>query len=450
MVSRHGSRRGLPGLLVAAAVAVVVSPQSGHAQPAPVATARPSPMRAHLLTIEAMIEQGRIVEARDALAATPRTEEFARVYGGFLDARIAEATGDLSAARDGYRAILAERPELARVRHSLARVLAAIGDHQAARHHYELILGADVGSDVAERLRNDIDAMNRAKHWTAQVMFSLVPTSNLSNGTAAGSVLIGGIPFVPAAAAQQKGGLAAVYGVQIAHRMPVFDDMGILSTFGTTHTDGPGRTWDQRTVEATIGPQFRLGAGVVTLEALASRTWFGVDPYSLTWGARLGGRFLLSDQWRLTASTTLTRQQFDQAPWQTGPRSTTTVALDRSMGSHGFVRLKATHDHQKAELAHLSHHDIGGSIGFYWEAPWGITVFPEVGHAERYHTGDFPLTSSPRHDRRTSIGTTVTKRDLSILGLAPKLIYSYTRNTSNIDLYTYSRHDLNLTLTKEF
>jgi len=112
---------------------------------------------------EALIAQGRFDEAQKRVARIPRTNDYARVYGAFLDGRLAESTGRLTRARDIYRAILNTYPSLARVRLHLARVLTQLEDADAARHHYDFVLGApDIAAPLAERVRTDVRALECA------------------------------------------------------------------------------------------------------------------------------------------------------------------------------------------------------------------------------------------------------------------------------------------------
>lgn len=437
---------------VAASPAWAEKPPKARPAPSPSATATedPAAVAETLRRAEMLIDAGRPEEARRLAASVPRTGEVGLVYGGFVDARLAELRGDFSSARDAYRAILARHPELARARLALASVLARLGDADGSRHHYQMVLGADVEATVADRIRTDLAALDTAKRWSVQATFSLVPSSNLSNGTSSGTVLIGGIPFSPSDDGRRRSGVSANWGIDLTWLQPVMDDVGLLATLGTRHVEGPGSTWDQRSVEASLGPQVRIGDGVVTTELLIDRGWFGTAPYSTAWGGRVSLRKLLSNDWRLSGSTRIQRQSYDVAVWQDGWKSTTTVALDRSLGSRSFLRFKGAFEHQTARLGHLSYDEAAVGAGLYLESGLGLILFPEVGIARRRHRETFPLMNEPRVDTRATAGVTLTKRDFAMFGLAPKLIYGFTHNASNVGLYTYDRHDLNLTLTREF
>jgi hypothetical protein len=89
-------------LVALAAAAPRASAQAAPASPAPAAQqARDAnaATRAAFEEAERLIDAGRFDEARAALRAMAREDDYARVYGAFVDARLDEATGRLTRAR---------------------------------------------------------------------------------------------------------------------------------------------------------------------------------------------------------------------------------------------------------------------------------------------------------------------------------------------------------------
>ena len=84
---------------------------------------------------------------------------------------------------------------------------------------------------------------------------------------------------------------------------------------------------------------------------------------------------------------------------------------------------------------------------------YGIKDFdkPSQGVADSFYQayGGEPGTS--REDKTTSLGLQVWKRDLTVLGLTPRLVFDYEKTSSNFDYYD-DRDDKSATvmLTKSF
>ncbi len=99
-----------------------------------------------------------------------------------MQARNDEETGRLTTARDAYRKILETHPSLARVRLQLARTLAKLEDTDAARRHFEFVLGAaDATAPYVDRVRADLRLLDGAKNWSAQGYVTVAPTTNMTS-----------------------------------------------------------------------------------------------------------------------------------------------------------------------------------------------------------------------------------------------------------------------------
>ncbi len=407
--------------------------------------------RAILEQAERFIDQGRFDDARILLDALAREDDYARVYGAFVDARLEEASGRLTRARDAYRKILAARPGLARVQLHLARTLAQLEDHEGARVHFESVLGApDIAAPLADRVRQDARALEGAKRWSAQGYVTLAPTTNMTSGTSQERVTIGQLDFTPAKSGQRKSGLGALYGADLAYAAPLSDDWGWLATLSTLHRDHTHRTFDDRSVRAASGLRYLLPAGVATLEMAGQRRWFGGADYLYAFGPQATARLFVGQRNRLTFSASAMAQRYDEEDYRNGHRLAFNASFDRFTRQGQFLRLGASVERERARNDHLAFHELGGLVGYNLELPMGMTIYPEASYARRDYEGDFPLMSAPRRDRRFMGSMTFVKKDFTFGGLAPRLQVTYTDNRSNVKLFQYDRLDFNLTLTRSF
>lgn len=401
--------------------------------------------------IERLISERRFEDARRALSAAPRDSEYARVYGAFVAARIDEETGRLTSARDAYRAILDQYPALARVRLHLARTLSRLEDADAARRHYEFVLGApDIAAPLAERVRTDMRALEGAKRWTAQGYVTIAPTTNMTSGPSRDVVVIGGLPFTPSQAGRAKSGIGALYGADLGYAAPLAGDWGWLATLSTNHRDHTNRTYDDRTARASAGLRYLLPGGVATLEMTGSRRWFGGEEYQYTFGPLLSARVFATERDRITASVSLAEQRYDSTSHQNGRRMIVAGAWDRFTLPGQFARFGASFERETTRSDHLTYSEFGGLFGYNFELPMALALYPEAAFAVREYDGDFPLSGEPRRDRRFVGSLSIVKKDLAFMGLAPRMQVSYTMNLSNVKFYEYDRFDVSLTLTRGF
>lgn len=407
--------------------------------------------RAAFEEIERLIDAGRFEDARKGLAAVARADDYAQVYGAFVDARLDEATGRLTRARDAYRRILADHPGLARVRVHLARTLARLEDHEGARRHFDFVLGApDLAAPLAERVRQDARALDGAKRWSAQGYITLAPTTNMTSGTSQDRVKIGFLDFTPAKAGRRKSGVGALYGADLAYSAPFLDDWGWLATLSTMHRDHAHRGYDDRSVRASAGLRRVLSAGVATLEMTGQRRWFGGADYLYAFGPQASARLFVGEANRVTLSGGAIAQRHDADSYRDGMRYSLSAHWDRFTMPGQFLRMGATFERETVRNAHLAFREFGALIGYNLDLPWSMTIYPEAGFAWRDYDGPFPLFGAPRRDRRMTGSITLLKKDLTVAGFAPRLQVSYTDNHSNVKLYDYDRLDFNVTLTRAF
>ena len=401
--------------------------------------------------VEHFIAQRQFVDARRHLAAVPRVSDYARVYGAFVQARLDEETGRLTLARDAYRKILDSHPGLVRVRLHLARTLAKLEDSEAARRHYEFVLGApDLAAPFADRVRADLRLLDGAKSWSAQAYLTVAPTTNMTSGSSQDVIIIGGLPFTPSQAARRRSGVGAMYGADLSYAAPVKGNWGWVGTLSTVSRDYQDSNYDDRTARVSAGARYLIPGGVAMLEMVGNRRWFGGEGHQFSFGPMLSTRFFASERDRVTAAVSFAEQRYDAATYLNGHRVTSSVNWDRFTLPGQFVRVGALFDRDKTRSAHTTYNEFGGLVGYNVETPWALSIYPEAAYAYRAYEGDFPLLNEPRRDHRFVGSLALVKKNLSFFGLAPRLHVSYTYNMSNVKFYQYDRVDTALTLTRGF
>jgi outer membrane protein len=400
---------------------------------------------------EAAINERRFNDARSLLGDAPRDTEYARIYGAFVRARLDEETGRLTSARDAYRTILDKHPGLARVRLHLARTLARLEDTDAARRHFDFVLGApDIAAPLADRVRQDMRALDGARQWTAQGYVTIAPTTNMTSGPSRDEIVIGGLPFTPTEEGRRKSGVGVLYGADLGYAALIEGNWGWLATLSTSHRDHASRMYDDRSVRASAGLRYLLPGGVATLEVTGARRWFGGDEYQYAFGSLLSARVFASERDRLTASVGLTEQRYDESSIQNGRRLALSANWDRFTLPGQFARFGVMFERETTQSDHLTYNEYGGLLGYNFELPMALSIYPEAAFALRSYDGDFPLFGAPRRDRRFVGSLSLVKKDLAVMGLAPRLLVSYTLNQSNVKFYEYDRFDVSLDADARF
>lgn len=148
-----------------------------------------SPVRAGQLLFRA----GRIRAARKLLERARPGNDEERIERLFLLGVIDAQLGLPRRAAQRFEAILAERPELTRVRLELARVYHALGRDEKARFHFEASLADRLPSSVESAVEGFLDSIDARRRWSLSLSTAVVPESNPIKRTDRKRVRIGGV-----------------------------------------------------------------------------------------------------------------------------------------------------------------------------------------------------------------------------------------------------------------
>lgn len=398
------------------------------------------------------IHKNNLEKAKQLIKNSPKNSNFGLVYGAFLSGRIAEKENKLRDARDIYRKILNASPNLARARFHLAEVLKKLGDTEGAKHNFEMVAGGEIDKNLSEKIKTEIKDIALSKRWHAQSHFSIVPTSNMSQGTFREKVLITGIAFTPDPATKQKSGIGLIYGLEANYLYPIKDDIRMLFSFATQHSDFSHNTFDDRTLRAGFGPQFFTTNSVTSLEAYTLHRRIGAFErgYSTAFGGQISSRHVLTQKDRITGVVAAQTQNYDIVKYQEGYKINSALTYDRFLSSSSYISSTIFMENEKTRNQHLNYRQIGGTIGYHFETPGALIFYPNISLIHQAYEGVFPLTDIKRTDIKEVYSLTFTKKNWLLFGLAPKTTISYINNTSNIELYDYKKLDIFMNFTKVF
>lgn len=377
----------------------------------------------------------------------------------YLEGLILKGRRDYTGAAKKFRAALADDPSLTLVRADLAQTLVILEEDESAIHHLKLLESEAPNEQEAAGVRAFIDQVNERSPFKFNFYVSAAPTTNVNNGSAHAKIYAPNSIFADedgyadiGADSQKKSGLGMAAGANAAFTRRLGNDFSFVAG-----ANGEGRIYDDPDFNSLAFSQSAeirylfergyLGLGAVASENLKTDE-LGVSYYS--YGPRAALRFSLRPQDTLALS--VIREWRDYA----GTDATDGVALmvDASL-SHAFnssfnATLFAGYDDINAELGWNAYQTWSAGLGLYRELPKGITA--EISGEARFSDFDDVniFIGETRRDRRYSGNVTLTKRDWNIYGFAPSLSYTYTRNLSNIELYDFDAHAVDLRLTKDF
>ena len=377
--------------------------------------------------------------------------------GQYLTGVLRKAQGRYEEAIDVFRALLAGRPELTRVRLELAHTLYQAKQDESARHHFELVLGASAADPNLERtVRGFISSMDARRRWQFSTYMTVAPSTNLNQGSDKRTVTLNGLPFILSESSVKQRGVGVVSGFQGGYFHPLGQGLDLLTTVGLHVKRYKQSEFNDTLGTLSIGPRWRWDRGFVGFYGTAeSRQVEDADQYK-SWGGLLSTGYSLTSQDMMFGDVSCSKRSFDE-DWRgsnleywSGHACSLAGRFERHLDSATYVRVLGSLGRENTARDHLDNRFYAGGFGAYRELTMGISLYLQALYTRRRFLGDYPVIGEPRVDDRIDLSTQLIKRDFQIFGLAPALQYTYTINKSNVEFLAFDAHGVSLTLTKKF
>jgi outer membrane protein len=386
---------------------------------------------------------------------TPRTPQ---EHGDakFLRGLLRKGQGQTAEAVRIFRAILAEYPNAVRARAELAQTLFIREEDDSARHHFDLLLGSG-HAQTDQITQSYINAIESRRRWDFTSYVTLAPSSNLNQGAKTGN--IGdflGLSGQLSDRNVKKSGVGLAAGAQAGYRQPITDQLDLLVSGGINGRRFTDDRFNSHTGSISLGPRVRTAWGYVGLYGLAEKSWSADDPMMTSFGGQFSTLVRMTPGNLLFTDFVCANRRFS-ADWQdtdlshqNGRVCSVNSRLEHHLSPSSFVSLIGRAGQEQTATEHLNSRTGTAGVGYYRELPFGLNVYSQGLFSLTDYSGKYPTFDHARQDKRLELSAQFTKRDWQIMGLAPSLQYTYTRNFSNIDFLSFDAHGVNMTLTKKF
>ena len=424
---------------------LAASPAS-HAGDAAGARIEISPIRAGQLLFRA----GRIEDARKLLErARPENEE-ERIERLFLLGLIEARLGLARRAARRFEAILAQRPELTRVRLELARVYHTLGLDEKARFHFEASLGDELPSSVEAAVEGFLNRIDARKRWSLSLSAAVVPESNPAKRTGRERIRIGGVPFRLNPDARESSGVGYLITTGASFSPALADDLRGVFAVSSAAKLYKQPDWNDVSLHGEIGLARLFDRGTVSGGLRLGRRWLAADPYSREIGPWMRARQRLSPASRLEVNLSAVNRDHDSQAARNGWRFSARPAWFYALRAPTSVETSLDLELTGARERHHASRMVALGITVSHAFRGGLSISSSVSAQVRRHAGPEPLFLKTRTDRQFRIAVNILHRALQYQGFAPYAGYSLEWNRSNIPLNTYRNHGAVFGISKTF
>lgn len=399
--------------------------------------------------VEQLLRSGRSDDATQLLAQLgkerPRDQQMR-----FLSGLVAIAKGDHKRAIRIFRAILIDHPTAMRVRLELARAFFLDGDYANADRQFRFARAGNPPGEVVANIDAYLYAIRQSKSWSYHATVSLAPDTNLNVGSSSREVTLYGLPFELSDDARRRSGVGFAVDLGGEWAPKIGDRSRLRIGLNAQRREYSDSDFDDMTLTAYAGPRFVSQRWDVSLLGTSFSRWYGAKAHSRSVGGRIEGTYYLTPELGLSGSLAAQRLDYQRSPEMSGSLISASLGMIRALTTASAATLKAGVNRQDARLSAYSNWSGYGAVGYFRDLPAGFSIYVEPSLSFARYDSALPIFGKPRSDRSISALVTLLNRHIVLSRFTPRIAYTFTKQVSNIPLYSFTRNRVEIGLTTNF
>jgi outer membrane protein len=428
--------------IVAALLASVVAPLTAE-------SAEPVRQITNNEAAALLIRADRLVDAKRVLAISlqQNPSDYEAI---FLLGLIAVAEADYGTSINNFRRILADEPQRERVRLELARAFFLQGDYDNAERNFRFARAGDLPDEVRANIDQYLAIIQRVKRWSYEVQLALADDTNVNGATTAHQVDIYGLPFTLSDDARQTSGIGMMLDLG-GEWSPLLSD-GLKARFGgrLRRLEYGGGDFDDMTATAYSGVSLLFLRWQFDVIATGFQRWYGNALYNKGFGGRASALHALTRRVQVGVGLSAQSVTYETVAGYDGPVTSADLQIAYTITPSSVVRFTAGMGEQHARIDALANTSRWLAVNYYRDLPFGFSAGLEPSVLWTTYHAPLAAFGVTRSDNTWAIRLDLLNRRLEYRGFTPRLSFIYARQSSNVELYRYSRSQIQLGLTRQF
>ncbi|TVP72728.1 MAG: DUF560 domain-containing protein [Rhodobacteraceae bacterium] len=402
-------------------------------------------------TMAQALQRGDAVAAREALSRHLARRPDAGLHQAQLEGLIALRAGDADGAIAIFRDILAVAPDFEPARMWLIRALHAAGQLGAAVAQAHQLASRTEDAQLRDQLLTQLATVRHHPRAGLALRFALLPSSNITAGSATRTVMIDGVPFMLDPASRATSGLGVTLGATAWYRWTLGPMMTAIVSASLDHRRfSTSRKPDETELALRLDVTRRGPRSTLTFGPRVTQLFQAGDLTRQQAGFGTSAAGLVTARLQLFIHAEYLRQRFPRAEFRDGIQIRVTPGLHYALSQDTRLTLELPVLRETARAAHLTHTDLALGLGLSTRLGDELHLGVSTLLGRNTHDGVYPGFSVARRDRVRSLRVTLSHDRLQFQGLVPQLTLTRRWQSSNIPLHRMRATDVALSLSRRF
>ncbi len=419
---------------------VIIKPRNG------------APLPAYKRQAIGHMNAGRFKQAYDILKANLEANQ-GDIDTRFMLGQCAARLNQTEEALALYQGILADDPNLPRVRLELARAYMALGERDKAREAFEAVQASNPPPVVGENIQRFLDSIAAQRPWQARIALSYVVDSNVNSGPGDATAL------GPGTFTGVTGQHDHAWGVtgNFSHTHSLKSDMAWLSEISLFSLDySTQNDSDQLILSGSTGPSWKLSNVVISLPLILEHVEVGHDYYNHSYGIAPQFRYPLNREYSIDGGLTFAKREHrNSSALRDGDAIGFNISLRKQLENGGFLQPTLRMGKENTQAAYFDTNSVGLSLGWFTKLPYDMSLYlqPSINRILRDAPDPIYIGCSgcgqSQADWQYQLTANLNK-PLDKRGTNLSMGITLTRNDSNVAFTDYNRAQFTLMLSRRF
>lgn len=409
------------------------------------------------------LSAAQIFAAADAAQAADRTDDAVQLFAALehdpdpeVRAEARFRKGMMLSGKQRYReaalafrALLDEKPDAARVRLELARVLAALGDDAGARRAVRQAQSIGLPDAVAVTVDQFALALRSSRALGGAVQIAVAPDSNINRATQARTLDTVIAPLTLSRDARAQSGVGLRLAGQGYGRIAVSPGLTVLPRFSTLGNLYRRSQFNDVSASMLLGLEWQRKQDRLSPSIGKTWRWYGGHPYAQTDSLSFDWIHPIGRQNQMVAHGGAARASYRANDLQNGGLYDASIGFDRAVSPRTGYGLRLSGYRQTA--ADPGYAAASAGVGATsWFQMKRVDLTADVGLNRLEGDARLILFTDRRREWLLSTSLGVTLRQLTVRGFAPLVQVGAERNWSTVGLYDYRRTTVKLGVVRAF